>query len=134
MPPVERLKTPTAPVIIWPLARDTQPAEVSTLYKAGEAPTIAIIADTGEASAGPLGWMASAKILLWARAIEIQADDLPADTSTAVKATAKYRRILLIRTRFQHVTTWRLAAEFSGCRRFLPLSPDVAKPSNRRGA
>lgn len=126
-------KLPTTPAVIWPVERDTRPNDINRLYRVGEAPTVAVIDDTGNDSTGPHGWVTSAKFLQWARAIEIQADDLPADNSVAAKAARKYRRVLLIRTSFQHVVTWRLAAEFSGCRRFLPLSPDMAKPSKRRG-
>ena len=125
------LKVPSVPVTIVPMDRVTQPPELAKLYRAGEAPTLVIIADTGEASTGPIGWIAALKILEWSRAIEIQADDIAIDTAIATTAAAKYRRVLLIQTNFPHVTTWRLAAEFAGCRRFLPLSPNAAKLPTR---
>lgn len=128
------LQTPAVPATIWPVERHAQPEDVNRFYRAGEAPILAIITDTGEASVGPIGWIAAAKILQWARAIEIQSDDLAANTAIAAKAAEKYRRALLIRTSFQYVTAWRRAAEFAGCRRFLPLPPGSAKPSKRRGA
>ena len=128
---MRQLKVLSLPVTIFLMDRVTQPAELVKLYRAGEAPTLVIIADTGQASTGPIGWIAALKILEWSRAIEIQADDVAIDTAIATKAAAKYRRVLLIQTNFQYVTTWRLAAEFAGCRRFLPLSPNAAKLPKR---
>ena len=124
------LKTPIAPANRWPVERDTQPADVNRLYRKGEAQTLAIINDTGQESTGPAGWPAAAKILQWARAAAIQTN---AQSSEHTRAVAKFRRVLLVTTIPEHAAAWRVAAEFSGVRRFLPPAPASARPAGLRG-
>ena len=121
------------PTTIWRVDRHASPSEINALFGRREAPTLATISDAGLDSSGPTGWPTAGKILRWARAVEIQIDGAGINES-ASKAAQRFRRVLVIQTIPKHAAVWRMAAEFAGVRRFLPLAPVVREPLKKRGA